>query len=67
MKEELGSLEKSKAWALTKLAEEKKVLQNKWVYRVKEKVDGSKRYKARLVVKGFFCKRRVLPTWMFFH
>ena len=29
------------------------ILQNKWVYRKKEEHDGSKRYKARLVVKDF--------------
>ena len=31
----------------------KKVLHKKWVYRIKNEHDGSKRYKARLVVKGF--------------
>ena len=31
----------------------KKTLHNKWVYRIKNEHDGSKRYKARLVVKGF--------------
>jgi hypothetical protein len=28
-------------------------LQNKWVYKLKEEDGGKKRYKARLVVKGF--------------
>ena len=28
-------------------------MHNKWVYRIKNEHDGSKRYKARLVVKGF--------------
>ncbi|GJT93971.1 putative RNA-directed DNA polymerase [Tanacetum coccineum] len=37
----------------------KKALQSKWVFRVKEEQDGKKRYKARLVVKGFQQKRRV--------
>ncbi|WVZ18367.1 hypothetical protein V8G54_005689 [Vigna mungo] len=37
----------------------KKALHNKWVYRVKEDHDGSKRYKARLVVKGFQQKEGV--------
>jgi Reverse transcriptase (RNA-dependent DNA polymerase) len=31
----------------------KKTIQNKWVYRLKQEDDGSQRYKARLVVKGF--------------
>jgi Reverse transcriptase (RNA-dependent DNA polymerase) len=31
----------------------KKTIQNKWVYRLKQEHDGSKKYKARLVVKGF--------------
>ena len=49
----MNSLEKHQTWVLTKLPEGKKALQNKWVYRVKEEYDGKKRYKARLVVKGF--------------
>ncbi|KAG9457669.1 hypothetical protein H6P81_002177 [Aristolochia fimbriata] len=31
----------------------KKVLQNKWIFRVKQEAGGVQRYKARLVVKGF--------------
>ena len=31
----------------------KKTLQNKWVYRLKEEDGEKKRYKDRLVVKGF--------------
>ena len=38
---------------LTELPEGKKALHNKWVYRIKNKHDSSKRYKAKLVVKGF--------------
>jgi len=53
MKEEMKSLEKNKTWHLTKLPTGKKALQNKWVFRVKDEHDGTKRYKARLVVKGF--------------
>ncbi|KAL9250338.1 Retrovirus-related Pol polyprotein from transposon TNT 1-94-like protein [Drosera capensis] len=37
----------------------KKALQNKWVFTVKEEHDGRKRYKARLVVKGFQQKRDI--------
>jgi len=50
MKDEMNSLLKNKTWKLTTLHEGKKALQNKWVYRVKTEHDGSKRFKARLVV-----------------
>jgi len=53
MKDEMKSLISNQTWELTKLPIGKKTLHNKWVYRVKEDHDGSKRYKARLVVKGF--------------
>jgi len=53
MKEEMKSLISNQTWELAKLPEGKKSLQNKWVFRIKEEHDGSKRYKARLVVKGF--------------
>ena len=35
----------------------KMALQNKWVYKLKEEDGGKKRYKARLVVKGFAQKK----------
>ncbi|KAK0592711.1 hypothetical protein LWI29_024077 [Acer saccharum] len=53
MKDEMKSLISNQTWELAKLPEGKKALQNKWVFRIKEEHDGSKRYKARLVVKGF--------------
>ncbi|KAD4889452.1 hypothetical protein E3N88_21525 [Mikania micrantha] len=59
MKEETKSLEKNRTWVLTKLPFGKKALQNKWVYRIKDESDGSKRYKARLMVKGFQQKEGV--------
>ena len=34
-------------------------MQNKWVYRLKEEDGGRKRYKARLVVKGFALKKGI--------
>jgi hypothetical protein len=34
-------------------------LQNKWVYKLKEEDGGEKRYKARLVVKGFAQKKGI--------
>ena len=53
MKDEMNSLYKNDTWVLTELPHGKKALHNKWVYRVKEEHDGSRRYKIRLVVKDF--------------
>ena len=53
MKDEMDSLMSNQTWRLAELPKGKKALHNKWVYRIKEEHDGSKRYKARLVVKGF--------------
>ena len=53
MKEEMDSLLKTKIWDLVPLLEGKRALPNKWVYRLKEEDRGKKRYKVRLVVKGF--------------
>ena len=53
MKEEMKSLVKNQNWDLVKLPIGKRALQNKWVYRLKEEDGGKKRYKAKLVVKGF--------------
>ncbi len=50
---------------LAKLLEGKKALQNKWVFRIKEEHDGSKKYKARLVVKGFQQKEGIDYTEIF--
>ena len=53
MKDEMDSLLGNQTWELTELPVRKKALHKKWVYRIKNGHDGSKRYKARLVVKGF--------------
>ena len=41
-------------------------MHNKWVYRIKNEHDGSKCYKARLVVKGFQQKEGIDFTGIFF-
>ena len=46
----MDSLVRNQTWDLVKLHAEKRALQNKWVYRLKEEDGGKKRYKARLVV-----------------
>ena len=48
----------NQTWELAELPPGKKALHNKWVYRIKEH-DGNKRYKERLVVKGFQQKEGV--------
>ena len=65
MKDEMAFLEKNKMWYLIKLSEGKKVLQNKWVYRLKEEFVSRRRYKARLVVKGFQQKQGIDFTEIF--
>ena len=59
MKEEIESLLKNKTWDLVPLPKGKRALPNKWVYRLKEEDGGKKRYKARLVVKGFAQKKGI--------
>ena len=49
----MDSLLGNQIWELTELLVRKKDLHNKWVYRIKNEHDGSKHYKAKLVVKGF--------------
>jgi hypothetical protein len=46
-------------WTGKKLPAGKRALQNKWVYKLKEEDGGEKRYKARLVVKGFAQKKGI--------
>lgn len=53
MQDEMNSLMSNQIWQLTELLCAKKALQNKWVYWIKEKHDGNKCYKERLVVKDF--------------
>jgi hypothetical protein len=51
---EVDALMKNHTWTLCPRPSHKRVLRNRWVYKLKQKSDGSiERYKARLVVKGF--------------
>ena len=59
MNEEMDSLVRNQTWDLVKLPAEKRALQNKWVYSLKEEDGGKKRYKARIVVKGFSQKKGI--------
>ncbi|GAA0183917.1 hypothetical protein LIER_31249 [Lithospermum erythrorhizon] len=60
MQEEMTSLYKNNTYSLGKRVPGKKVLKNKWVYKLKfEERKTEHRYKARLVVKGFEQKYEV--------
>eukprot|EP00253_Pinus_taeda_P029369 PITA_29369 len=59
MKEEMESLANNQTWDLVRLLAGKISLQNKWVYKLKEEDGGTKRYKARFVVKGFAQKKGI--------
>jgi hypothetical protein len=54
MNSKFSALLRNKAWHLVPLGQAQNVIDNKWVYKVKTKADGSvDRYKARLVARGF--------------
>ena len=54
MKDELNSMDKNSMWELVDHPPGRKAIGNKWVLKVKRKVDGSiEKYKARLLAKGF--------------
>ena len=54
MKDELDALYKNHTWDLVTLFPEKSVVGCKWIYKIKTHSDRSiKRYKTRLVAKGF--------------
>ncbi|KAL5769829.1 hypothetical protein ACOSP7_013983 [Xanthoceras sorbifolium] len=53
IRDEMDSLMSNQTWELAELPPGKKALHNKWVFRIKEEHNGNKRYKARMVVKGF--------------
>lgn len=57
MGEEMDSLQSNLTWELVKLPPNKRALKNRWVYRLKEEEGGRKRYRARLVVKGYDQKK----------
>jgi hypothetical protein len=59
MKEEIDSLVNNQTWDLVQFLVGKRALQNKWVYKLKEEDGGKKKYKARLVVKGFAQKKGI--------
>ena len=59
MHEEMNSLNKNKTYDLVELPKGKKVLKNKWVFKLKKDGDKLVKYKARLVIKGFSQKQGI--------
>ena len=57
MEEEMNSLKTNKTWDLVPHPPNRKALKNRWVYKVKEEDGGRKRYRARLVIKGYAQKK----------
>lgn len=54
MRDELLALERNSTWSLVPLPPDRRVIGCKWVFKVKENLDGTiHKYKARLVAKGF--------------
>lgn len=54
MDEEYDSLLQNNTWCLVDPPKNQSVIDNRWIYKIKRKPDGSvERYKARLVVRGF--------------
>ena len=50
-------MKENKAWNVVDTPPSSEVLKPKWVFRIKEYADGNpKRYRARLVAKGFLQK-----------
>ena len=65
MQDEITSLHENDTWELVPPIKERKVVQCKWVYKIKEEPHGKKRFKARLVAKGFQQKAGVDFTEIF--
>ena len=54
LQEEMSSMQNNNVWELVDLPPRRKTIGNKWVLKVKRKVDGSiDRFKAHLVAKGY--------------
>lgn len=53
MNEEMRSLEENETFSLTKLPPGKQAVGGRWVYALKNGIDGSDKYKARCVAKGY--------------
>ena len=54
MKSEIGSMYENQVWTLVDIPDDRKAVENKWIFKKKTDADGNVTvYKARLVAKGF--------------
>ena len=54
MKSKIGSMYENKVWTLVDLPDDRRPIENKWIFKKKTNIDGNITvYKARLVAKGF--------------
>ncbi|KAH9734079.1 hypothetical protein KPL71_017263 [Citrus sinensis] len=68
MDEEMASLMKNKTWELIIKPEKRKIVNYKWIFKIKEEIPGAepRRFKARLVARGFTQKEGIDFTEVFF-
>lgn len=59
MDEEMHSLKENNTFTLTSLPEGKKAVGSRWVYAIKNNLDGSEKYRSRYVAKGYSQKMGV--------
>ncbi|CAI7809069.1 unnamed protein product [Closterium sp. NIES-53] len=60
MESELKSIEENGTWELVELPEGRKAITSKWLFKIKSDANGNiKRYKSRLVAKGYQQKAKV--------
>jgi hypothetical protein len=53
MDEEMASFSKTNTWILVRPEPNDKIVDCKWIYKIKTNPDGSEKFKARLVARGF--------------
>ena len=54
MKSEIESMYENEVWTLTDLPDDRRAIENKWIFKKKTDADGNVTiYKARLVAKGY--------------
>lgn len=67
MKEEFSSLQKNGTWKLVVRPKDQKIMDSKWIYKVKERVskENPVRFKARFLAKSFTQKEGIYYNEIF--